>query len=84
MNQMNQMKRKLVSKMKNIPYMTCILPIDEEMCQSCGGMYFDDDEETQAGWIGCDGDCGRWYHYTCAGFTRKPKRSTKFMCKHCQ
>ena len=23
-------------------------------------------EEEQRGWIGCDGDCGRWFHYKCA------------------
>ena len=24
------------------------------MCQVCGGMYEDDDEDVQVGWIGCD------------------------------
>ena len=56
---------------------------DEEMCQGCGVMYDDDDEAEQAGWIGCDNECGRWYHYWCAGFTRKPRHTTKFLCELC-
>ena len=36
------------------------------MCQSCGEK-FEDGEEGD--WIGCDGDCGSWFHYLCAGFT---------------
>ena len=60
-----------------------VLRADEEVCQECGGLYEDDDEAEQAGWIGCDRECGRWFHYWCAGFARKPRSSTKFVCGHC-
>lgn len=55
----------------------------ENTCQSCGGYYSDDDDKEQACWIWCDEDCGWWFHYWCAGFTRKPRRSTKFVCSFC-
>ena len=56
--------------------------IDEEVCQECGANYNDDDK--QDAWIGCDNEkCGRWFHYWCAGFKRKPTSRKKFKCLYC-
>ena len=43
------------------------------MCQSCGEKFKDGEE---GDWIGFYRDCGRWFHYLCAGSTRKPRQST--------
>ena len=54
---------------------------DENTCQGCGGAYNEDERKH---WIGCDGpSCWRWYHYWCAGFRRKPRKTTKFLCSFC-
>lgn len=37
---------------------------DEEICQECGRMWRDDDEDSQQCWMGCD-TCPRWFHYYC-------------------
>jgi hypothetical protein len=56
--------------------------VDENTCQVCG-IHFDDDDHQEA-WIGCDSDnCGRWFHYWCAGFDRKPSSRKKFLCGFC-
>ena len=58
---------------------------DEECCQKCGGRCEDDDEAVKKTWIGCDGPgCWRWFHFQCAGFTRKPSKSTTFLCETCK
>jgi len=45
--------------------------VDEYVCYVCGADY--DDDDNQGVWIGCDNDdCGRWFHYWCVGFKRKP------------
>ena len=45
--------------------------VDENICQECGANY--DEDDFQDAWIGCDNDdCGRWFHYWCAGFGQKP------------
>ena len=55
--------------------------VDENTCQGCGNQYDDDDEA----WIGCDViGCCRWYHYWCAGYRKKPRKTTKFICTHCK
>ena len=57
--------------------------VDEEACQECGVLYEDDDR--QDAWIGCDNEtCGRWFHYWCAGFKRKPTSRKKFICSYCE
>ena len=48
--------------------------MNQRVCQACGGRYEDGNEEGQAGWIGCDEDSGRWFSYTSAGFSHKPKQ----------
>ena len=56
--------------------------VDEDICQECGANY-DEDDYPEA-WIGCDNEeCGRWYHYWCAGFKRKPTSRKKFTCNYC-
>lgn len=56
--------------------------MNENECQVCGAAY--DDDNDQEAWIGCDNeDCGRWYHYWCAGFKRKPSSRKDFFCKYC-
>ena len=56
--------------------------VNENICQECGAEY--DEDEFQDAWIGCDNDeCGRWYHYWCAGFGRKPSSQKKFICNNC-
>ena len=48
-------------------------------CSQCGANY-DEDDYPEA-WIGCDNEeCGRWYHYWCAGFKKKPTSRKKFTC----
>ena len=32
-------------------------------------------------WIGCDGDCGKWFHYTCVGVVDAPKED--WFYHHC-
>ena len=46
--------------------------------------YDDDTPHQQAGWIGCDTNCGRWFHYWCAGCTKKPRATSKFYCQACK
>lgn len=54
---------------------------DEDICQECGGVYHDDDEEVRRAWIGCDGpQCRRRYHYWCAGFESKLESAVEFLC----
>ena len=55
---------------------------DGEVCQGCGSCYRDEGVKKQRAWIGCD-RCWRWFHYWCAGLTRKPRKSTEFLCEHC-
>ena len=55
------------------------------MCQGCGAHFDEDEESAQRAWIGCDGpECWRWFHFYCAGFKKKPKKTTKFLCAHCK
>ena len=57
--------------------------VDENISQECGAQY--DEDEFQDAWIKCDNDdCGRWFHYWCAGFSRMPssrKRYNAFAAK---
>ena len=48
--------------------------VDENVCQVCHSRYDEEDEADPEFWIGCDGDCGWWFHFWCAGFKRKPGR----------
>lgn len=45
--------------------------VDENVCQVYFAVFNEADEKDKKAWIGCDGDCGQWYHYRCAGFKRK-------------
>ena len=62
---------------------SCSPTVDENICQECGVSYDEDDH--QDAWIGCDNEdtCGRWFHYWCAGFDRKPRARKKFICSYC-
>ena len=62
---------------------SCSPTVDENICQECGVSYDEDDH--QDAWIGCDNEdtCGRWFHYWCAGFDRKPRAHKKFICSYC-
>ena len=75
-------KKKRGKKQKEVE---CAVPesteVDENICQECGSDYNDD--EYQYAWIGCNNDCGRWFHYWCAGFDRKPSARKKFICYFC-
>ncbi len=42
---------------------------DENKCRECEGLWEDEDEKQQKGWVGCD-SCDKWYHFTCAGYRR--------------
>ena len=54
--------------------------MDENISQECGAQY--DEDEFQDAWIKCDDDCGRWFHYWCASFSRMPrKRYNAFAAK---
>ena len=55
---------------------------DEEICLGCGSCYGAEGIQRQKAWIGCDA-CWRWYHYWCAGMSRKPRKNTEFLCDHC-
>ena len=58
------------------------LDVDENICQECGANY--EEDEHQDAWIGCDNnECGRWFHYYCAGFDKKPSKRKKFICNYC-
>lgn len=58
---------------------------DETVCQGCGGHYEDDDEQSQAGWIGCDEQgCWRWYHYWCVGHLEMPDPKLHWICPSCK
>ena len=64
----------------NLPWFPTV---DENICQECGVSY--DEDEYQDARIGCDNEdaCGRWFHYWCAGFDRKPSARKKFICSYC-
>ena len=51
---------------------------NEDVCQVCGKS----DQEPNK-WIGCD-NCWRWFHFSCAGFRRKPSARSRFVCVHCK
>ena len=34
--------------------------------------------------IGCDGTCGKWFHYKCAGLKRMPSHKIPFVCSTCK
>ena len=53
---------------------------DNEECVVCGIKYCDDTDKVKKTWIGCDGTCGKWFHYKCAGFKRKPSKKIPFLC----
>ena len=58
---------------------------NENICQGCNGLYEDDDEDSQAGWIGCDErGCWRWYHYWCAGELDVPDPKLRWICPACK
>lgn len=57
---------------------------DDDTCYVCSANYWEETEEEQKAWIGCDGNCGRWCHYQCAGYKRKPSRKTLFFCSMCK
>ena len=66
------------TKRKTITFLLIYPEVDENSCQECGVNY--DDDDYQEAWIGCDNeDCGRWVHYWCAGFDRKPSSRQKFI-----
>ena len=56
---------------------------ENESCSVCGSRYGDDSERMKKTWIGCDGICGKWFHYKCVGFKRKPTQKTPFLCSAC-
>ena len=41
---------------------------DDDTCYVCGAKYWEETENEQRAWIGCDGNCGKWCHYHCAGY----------------
>ena len=52
--------------------------IREDVCQGCKGLF--DDDDYQKSWIGCDkADCGRWFHFWCAGFVSMPDTTDPFV-----
>lgn len=57
---------------------------NENTCQACGGHY-DDDDEAQEGWIGCDErGCWRWYHYWCVGHLDMHDPKLRWICPACR
>ena len=66
------------------PYLLCSSLVDEDICQVCKVRYDEDDDDDKDGWIGCDGDRNRWYHYWCAGFKRMPTSRQQFLCQYCK
>lgn len=55
----------------------------DSVCHICKANY--DDDEQQEALIGCDNDeCGRWFHFWCAGFKRKPTARKAFVCPYCK
>jgi hypothetical protein len=51
---------------------------EEDVCHICREPE-DDDQEV---WVGCD-LCWRWFHFWCAGLSRRPIQSQKWVCPCC-
>ena len=64
-------------------YSLCSSLVEKDICQVCKVKY-DEDDDDKDGWIGCDGDCNRWYHYWCAGFKRMSTSRQQFLCQYCK
>ncbi|MDA8002831.1 MAG: hypothetical protein MPL62_16230, partial [Alphaproteobacteria bacterium] len=75
-----QAKRKQKGKKKVMEPVSDDFDEDEDvdLCFSCGEECIDGQEKL---WVCCD-ECYRWYHYKCAGFSRRPKRE-EFICNIC-
>ena len=76
-----QAKRKQKSKKEVMEPIIDVSDDDKDVnhCFSCGVECIDGQEKL---WVGCD-ECYRWYHYKCAGFSRRPKREEEIICKIC-
>ena len=46
-------------------------------CAAC------DKPNDQENMVGCEGPCGKWYHYDCADFDAKENAGKKWVCKAC-
>ena len=73
--------------MKFISTVTLHSPVLQQWTRTSarsGGVSYNEDDHQDA-WIGCDNEdtCGRWFHYWCAGFDRKPRTRKKFICSYC-
>ena len=53
--------------------------VEECICPECEIDYYD--EETDAEWIGCDGECGQWWHLSCTELLEAPAGA--YYCPKC-
>ena len=53
--------------------------VEECICPECEIDYYD--EETDAEWIGCDGECGQWWHLSCTELLDAPAGA--YYCPKC-